>query len=688
MIALRPDLEIIPGPQDPSGAPTWLVHDPLNNRYTRIGWLDHEIISRWSLGTPDVIAADIREQTTLDAETTDVEKLYQHLGEADLLMHVSMQAPTTIAAWKKFGMWRIPLVCPNPFLDKTLWLPRAVMSKVGRLLLLMIFVWTIIHIFQNFDEFTASVRQLLNPAAVPQLLFVLIGIKVFHELGHAWACRAKGLDVPSVGIAIFMIWPFMYTDTTAAWRLTSRHDRAFVGAAGVLSEIVVAIIALALWCVVPDGFVRSSLLFASTSSLALSLLINANPFMRWDGYYVAADLTGIENLQPRAFLLSKWWAMRALFGIQDPVPETFPRIVERRLIIYGVATWAYRVLLYVGMAAILYAMLFKVAGLLLMAFVVFRFLVFPSIEMLMPVMKSPGRLRPTPLNLGLIAAAVATWFALTLPLKTTVTSTALVKPADVPSVFVRDPGRVVDNFLEEGKWYDNGDTLITLDSTDIDRTLELAKVELKAIDLKLKSDQGASGSSERTILVEQRKRQTVLINALTERLSDQKIVAPVSGYAVQVASSHKSGSWINSSQVLARLTNFDDVEVITYVDHRDQLRLTTGSKAKLIPDDPALDPIELTVSAIQPAATSQITAPDLLDHLGGHVKTTVAADGNRQLKGAWYEVVLTPAQDSEQSDSTSVRTVRGALIVEAEPVSVLKPVFASLSNTIKTALAF
>jgi len=687
LIPLRVDLEILEGPRDPSGAPTWLIHDPLNNRYSRIGWLDYEIVTRWDMGDPDRIASDIRSQTTLDATRADVESLYQNLGETDLLKHVSLTPPLGPGAWKKIGMWRIPLVCPNSFLDATLWIPRLVMSKVGRITLGLIFAWTLIHLFQNLDEFVTAIRTLLNPAAVPQLLLVLVGVKIMHELGHAWACRAKGLDVPSVGIAIFLMWPFMYTDTTSAWRLTSRYDRAFVSAAGVLSEVVVAVIALALWCVVPDGYARTCLLFISTSSLALSLLINANPFMRWDGYYVASDLTGIENLQPRAFKLTRWWVTRHLFGIDEPVPEVFPRVVERRLIVYGVVTWLYRVLLYLGMAALMYAMLFKVVGLLLTAFVIFRFLIFPAAEMLMPLMKNPGRLRLTPVNVCVVGAVVAGWLALTMPLKTTVTSTALIQPSEIPAVFAKDAGRVVENNLSEGKWFNNGDLLVKMDSTAVEQQLELALIELDAINLRLKSDQGSSASSERTILVEQRNRQNVLVNALRERIANQNILAPVSGHATNVAAGYKPGSWINNSSVIASFINFNQVEVVTYVDHADQLRLSSGATATLIPDDPSLEPVDLLVKTIQPAAAARIAAPDLLDYHGGHVQTRVGADGDRSLKGAWYEVVL-EKDGNTGNEPVLGRTVRGTLFVDAEPVSVLKPVFAGLTTTIKTALAF
>jgi len=102
------------------------------------------------------------------------------------------------------------------------------------------------------------------------------------------------------------MFPVLYTDTTDAWRLTDKRKRLLIDSGGIIVELTIAAIAIFLWSFLPDGPARSAAFFAATTSWVLSLMVNLNPCMRFDGYYLLGDLFGIQNMQARGFELGRW----------------------------------------------------------------------------------------------------------------------------------------------------------------------------------------------------------------------------------------------------------------------------------------------------------------------------------------------------------------------------------------------
>ena len=122
-------------------------------------------------------------------------------------------------------------------------------------------------------------------------------MKILHELGHAYAARHFGARVPVIGLAFLVMFPILYTDTTDVWRIQEKRSRTLINGAGITVELCIAAISLLLWAFLPDGIFRSIAFFAATTSWAMSLFVNLNPWMRFDGYYLISDLLGVENLQ-------------------------------------------------------------------------------------------------------------------------------------------------------------------------------------------------------------------------------------------------------------------------------------------------------------------------------------------------------------------------------------------------------
>ena len=109
----------------------------------------------------------------------------------------------------------------------------------------------------------------------------------------------------------------------------------------------------------------------------MSLAINLNPFMRFDGYYILADLMRIENLQSRSFNLGVWRLREILFASGAPCPEPLPPRTVRWLAIYAWLTWLVRLVTFTGIALAVYAYFFKLLGIVLFLFEIVYFVARP-----------------------------------------------------------------------------------------------------------------------------------------------------------------------------------------------------------------------------------------------------------------------------------------------------------------------
>ncbi|TWU24216.1 Peptidase family M50 [Novipirellula galeiformis] len=175
-------------------------------------------------------------------------------------------------------------------------------------------------VYGHADSFASELRQMFDPALWPILLLVWIVAKLIHEAGHAIAAKHHGVRVGQVGIMFFLLAPLAYVDVTDAWKLRRRFQRVQIALGGVYFELAVASLAAWAWWFLPDGY--SKHLAAQIFLIAgpATLLVNANPLLRLDGYYVLSDLTEIPNLRMHGRRQLGAWLQNIFFGIPQPRP--------------------------------------------------------------------------------------------------------------------------------------------------------------------------------------------------------------------------------------------------------------------------------------------------------------------------------------------------------------------------------
>jgi putative peptide zinc metalloprotease protein len=139
-----------------------------------------------------------------------------------------------------------------------------------------------------------GIEQVLrNPADLLIVLGLSLASAVFHECGHAAGCHYGGARPGRVGAGIYLVWPAFFTDVTDSYRL-SRAGRLRTDLGGLYFNAVFMLALAGVYTATTDQVLL--LVIALTH---LEMLEQLLPFVRFDGYYILSDLTGVPDLFAR-----------------------------------------------------------------------------------------------------------------------------------------------------------------------------------------------------------------------------------------------------------------------------------------------------------------------------------------------------------------------------------------------------
>jgi putative peptide zinc metalloprotease protein len=196
---------------------------------------------------------------------------------------------------------RIPIWDPDRFLCR--WMPvvRPLLSKIGAIVWLIVVMAAVVAIVPRWEDVAKAARNSIAPGNWLWLWAVFVGIKFIHECGHAFACRRFGGEVHEMGIMFLVFIPTPYVDASTAWAFPSRWARMFVGAAGMIVELFVASILAFVWLNTNSNELINQLAYNAMLIASVSTIVfNANPLLRYDGYYMLSDFLEIPNLQRKS----------------------------------------------------------------------------------------------------------------------------------------------------------------------------------------------------------------------------------------------------------------------------------------------------------------------------------------------------------------------------------------------------
>ncbi len=253
-------------------------------------------------------------------------------------------------ARKRRGAWmnpmavRIPLWDPGRFLDRFEHLWRRLWGPVGGVVWLAVVLPALLLLPEAWPELTSNLSdRVLQFENLLVIALVFPIIKAAHELGHATATRAGGGEVHEMGVMLLVLMPVPFVDASAANVLRSRWSRAVVGAAGMIVELFIAALAFYLWLALEPGLARAVCMNVMLVAGVSTLIFNGNPLLRYDAYYILADLTELPNLAQRS---ARYWGYLAeRYVLRGRYAESPAETAGERAWFgfYGVASTCYRI---------------------------------------------------------------------------------------------------------------------------------------------------------------------------------------------------------------------------------------------------------------------------------------------------------------------------------------------------------
>lgn len=674
--ALREELRLHEGPADGQGHPTWTLQDPVRHRFLRIDWLTWEVLRHWWLGDPQAIADRISAHTTLAVSAGDVSDVLALLRREELVHPTAApEAAAPSPRWRRALQWmlhnylffRVPLVQPDRWLAVLLpWLrwagsPGFAFASAAAL------VAGLFGVAQHSEQLQAQWLDLLSWRGLLLYGATLCAVKLAHELGHALVARHHGCRVPTMGIAFMVLWPVAYTDTTEAWQLADRRARMRIAAAGVRTELTLAAWATLAWTLLPDGALRTTAFVLATMTWVSSVLVNLSPFMRFDGYFLLCDALELPNLHERSFAQARVWLRRGLLGWADAWPEHHAPAARRALIGFAFATWAWRFVLYLGIAWTVYAFGFKLLGIFLFLVEMAWFIAWPVLRELRAWAEGWPHWRAAPRwrrSLGVCALLAALAF---VPWRSTVSGAALVQPAQ--TLAVRLPAAAVLQSVEvaAGTQVQAGQVLLRATTPELARQAAAAQAQIGRLQQELAgaaldAEQQARWASLQAELATAREQ----AQAVRDEQARLEVVAPFAARVVDVLPGLTAGATAPpSAQVLMHLAGNGGWTAVAYVDELAARHLQVGQPARLVLD---ASPWRSTPARVHSVAAqpSHLVAEGLLVQAHGGAIDAREAAGGWVPQQSLYRVTLT----LEASPELAPRAWRGHAVTDSAPESV------------------
>lgn len=656
--ALRQDIEIV-CEAGKDGSESCLIYDGLRHRYFSIDRATSKLLSIWQPGsTPTQLSGAMAQRFGMHLPSIQISEFAEFLkahgltsdSSSDAWVKINQRAQTEKKSvfnrlMHNYLFFKLPLVRPQRALGRILPYISFVFTTYFLTAIVVLGCVGVYLVSRQWDSFIHTFQSYFTFEGAMWFALSLIVVKTAHELGHAFTAVRYGCRIPTMGIAFMVLMPVLYTDVSDAWRLKDRRQRLLIDGAGMIVELGLACIATFLWAFLPDSPLRSVMFMVATAGWIVSLGVNLNPFMRFDGYYLLSDFIGVDNLQPRAFALGRWKLRQLVLGVHVHPPETFSAHMQRGLVLYAWATWLYRVLVFTGIALLVYHYCFKALGITLFVLEMWVLVVKPILAEVRVWRNLVKARSPLSRSTAFAAATFGVAVLAFLPLSTSVTIPAVLGASDLTQMYPARAAQVASIDVSRGEALPAGATIAKLYAPQIEREIGETKINIDLIKLRLARAMVDETEREQYVVLSQQLAglQSKYVGLLKER--DELVVrAPVAGSVLELGPDLHVGRWLGTSDPIALMASREKFVARGYVSESDVWRVERAATGRFIPDDISRPSLSVKVIRLAPAGVSQIDIPELASTHGGSIP--VEADAKQRLVPvtAQYLVELEPRE--------------------------------------------
>jgi putative peptide zinc metalloprotease protein len=464
-------------------------------------------------------------------------------------------------------------------------------------------------------------------------------IKSIHELGHGLTCKHFGGEVHEVGVMLLVFTPYFFVNVSDSWVMPERRHRILISAAGIYVELVIAALATFAWAVVQPGGVQDFLFNVMVIASFSTLVFNANPLMRFDGYYILTDLIEIPNLQGKSRALVGNQFKSLLFGgnADDPVLSRMPLPKKRFWLfyIYAVLSWLYGYYVIYKLTWFMSDRLAKydlrtlgrfLSISALIAWVIMPFWAFSKgLQLKREDWKPHGRLRRLSLFGGV--ALVAFTVMCFMPVDLAIKRSGAVELAEPEVVRAETPGFIDAVYVKEGDKVVPGQKIARLANREAGQMNESSIERLKMAKATVQRAIGLDRPSEirqaESTQVDYQRRQEQ-----TQRDVDNLLLkAKTSGTVLSRDLDKLPGRFLRSGEVFCEIGSLDPMQIKMAVNEKQVRYLKKGQRVDLKVDAYPWKTIHGTIAEVHPMLFAKDLPPALSARRSGDVPTGMDAHG-------------------------------------------------------------
>ncbi len=544
--------------------------------------------------------------------------------------------------------WQIPLFDPERLLDRLMPFARPFFGRAGFALWCVVVGLGALAAITHWRELSQDVLdRVLLPGNLLMMWLVFPVLKLFHEFGHACAVKSRGGEVHDMGVMILVLTPVPYVDASSAWALRSKWQRFAVGGAGMMVELFIASIALFLWLAVEPGMFRALLYNILLIAGISTVLFNANPLLRFDGYYMLMDWLEIPNLRTRSTRYFVYLCEKYLFKRPEAEPPISTPGERAWFVAFGVSSFFYRILVIVAIL-ILLGEQSLLLGMIFAGCASFAWVLAPAAKIVSYLCNSPTlrRVRGRAMTASALVALglPVLIFGVPIPLRTS--AQGVVWLPEEGFARAGADGFVVRIGATSGAWVKHGDLLI--ETSDLELLTEVKVLEARVQELEARHREQIVGDRVKAeIMDEERKFALQNLARARERAAELAIKAKTEGEFVLPRAPDMPGRHVKKGELLAHVVNLDATIVRAIVSQQDidlVRNLTRRVEVRLA--ERIAHPVKASIKRIVPSASDQLPSAALGTRGGGFAAVDPGDKEGRKTVQKWFLVdVELPVED-------------------------------------------
>ncbi len=483
-VKLRPDL--IVQPQFYEGMTHYVVKDPIALKYFRFKIEEYFLLQQFDGKNTltDVKKAFERKYRPQTISIEDLTRFTAQLHEAGIAQIDSPDQAKVLIQRRRKNQWKkvwqffanilyikIPVIDPEKLLSgmypyfRWIYTPYFITFSVGTMLAALTLVvsqWT------EFNSKLPTFQSFFNWHTIFAFWCSLAIVKIIHEFGHGLTAKHFGGEVHEMGMLFLVLTPALYCDVTDSWLLPNKWKRIWISAAGIYVECFLASLATFVWWGTEEGLLKSLMMATMFICSVNTIMFNANPLLRYDGYYVTADYLEIPNLRIKSTQFFTYMFQEKILGLEIPVQSYMPRSRRTLFVAYAIASYLYRWVVTFSILFFLYKFLqpYKLGSIsAIMAVGSLVPLVGMPFYQMFKFVRTPGRMRKVKkVRAASFAVAVVVVVAgiLLIPTPLRVQGTLVLKPMKPQVVYATVPGKLVDLYVKDGEEVKEGTVIATL----------------------------------------------------------------------------------------------------------------------------------------------------------------------------------------------------------------------------------